>query len=497
MTSIDHKSLNFKPLTKDNLIEKNLIIEGFGIFPGKGMEVHINFYSESEDGRFIDSTNILKEPFTFIIGTYTINPGLDFAVRSMKMGEKSVFRISPEYTFFSEEKFKNCDKKLIENLKIEGFKTKIPENFNKEELLKMEIKDAKKYQNIYYEIELIKFDKPRPKKITLNPKERMEQSNELKLEGNFLFKEKRFREAIIKYKDAQEYLKQMPNQFINDLYKKLQHSLTVNITNCHINLLEYNYALKEIENNFCFENNPKVFYFKSLCEMHLGNFEDSYKNLIELDKVFDDKKMMKNYFDDYFKFKENVIKNQKNSNKKGIFESGLYNDLNVSNNNNNFLLPKFDGKNNFCFYFDILINNDEINPLKIKFEIFDEIKINHKNLFNFLQNFVNEKQIKNKIINFKYDENIILLNNIKIENVEENFKKNIFIPNENVLLLLNYKENKEINIEININKLSDKIINNILVLGRCYYNQNKIFNLYENKINGEIKILDCDVTFNI
>ena len=230
--------------------------------------------------------------------------------------------------------------------------------------------------------------------------------------------------------------------------------------------------------------------------MHLGNFEDSYKNLIELEKVFDDKKMMKNYFDDYFKFKENVIKNQKNSNKKGIFESGLYNDLNV-NNNNNFLLPKFDGKNNFCFYFDILINNDEINPLKIKFEIFDEIKINHKNLFNFLQNFVNEKQIKNKIINFKYDENIILLNNVKIENVEENFKKNVFIPNENVLLLLNYKENKEINIEININKLSDKIINNILVLGRCYYNQNKIFNLYENKINGEIKILDCDVTFNI
>ena len=60
-----------------------------------------------------------------------------------------------------------------------------------------------------------------------------------------------------------------------------------------------------------------------------------------------------------------------------------------------------------------------------------------------------------------------------------------------------YKENKEINIEININKLSDKIVNNILVLGRCYYNQNKIFNLYENKINGEIKILDCDVTFNI
>ena len=230
--------------------------------------------------------------------------------------------------------------------------------------------------------------------------------------------------------------------------------------------------------------------------MHLGNFEDSYKNLIELEKVFDDKKMMKNYFDDYFKFKENVIKNQKNSNKKGIFESGLYNDLNVSNNNN-FLLPKFDGKNNFCFYFDILINNDEINPLKIKFEIFDEIKINHKNLFNFLQNFVNEKQIKNKIINFKFDENIILLNNVKIENVEENFKKNIFIPNENVLLLLNYKENKEINIEININKLSDKIVNNILVLGRCYYNQNKIFNLYENKINGEIKILDCDVTFNI
>ena len=29
----------------------------------------------------------------------------------------------------------------------------------------MKLKDAKKHHNIYYEIELVKFDRPRPKKI--------------------------------------------------------------------------------------------------------------------------------------------------------------------------------------------------------------------------------------------------------------------------------------------------------------------------------------------
>ena len=47
MTNIVHKSLNYKPITSDGLIQKKLVTEGFGPCPGKGMEVVINYYSET------------------------------------------------------------------------------------------------------------------------------------------------------------------------------------------------------------------------------------------------------------------------------------------------------------------------------------------------------------------------------------------------------------------------------------------------------------------
>ena len=73
------------------------------------------------------------------------------------------------------------------------------------------------------------------RKTQINPQERLNQADELKLEGNKLFKEKRFMEAIIKYEDARDYLKHLPNNFITDYYHSLRNSLTLNITNCRIN----------------------------------------------------------------------------------------------------------------------------------------------------------------------------------------------------------------------------------------------------------------------
>ena len=106
------------------------------------------------------------------------------------MGEKSTFKFPPEYTYFSQDKFSKSDPNLISHLKPELFKTEITEKKTNEELKNMEIDQAKKYQNLYYDIELIKFDKPRPRKSQIGPKERLEQADELKYEGNKLFKEK-------------------------------------------------------------------------------------------------------------------------------------------------------------------------------------------------------------------------------------------------------------------------------------------------------------------
>ena len=514
MYSIDRSLINYFPITKDNLIQKKLVKEGFGIYPGYGMEVFLHLYGEAEDGRCVANTRIVREePRIIILGKLQEFPGLEIAVKSMKMGEKSTFKFPPEYTYFSQDKFSKSDPNLISHLKPELFKTEITEKKTNEELKNMEIDQAKKYQNLYYDIELIKFDKPRPRKSQIGPKERLEQADELKYEGNKLFKEKRFMEAIVKYEDARDYLKNMPNDYINDFYHNLQNSLTLNTTNCRINLGQYNYALKNMEDNFLFEKTPKAFYFKSLCQMHLGDFETSYKNLLELQKVLPDEKQMKIFFDDYYTFKEQTIKEQKERANKGIFKSGLYGDKKYeSNENKEYSLPKINLKENKCFYIDFLINGDEMNPYKIKFEIFkyDDNNIGNslliKDTIEFITNEINKKNIKGKEINFNFTDdnnynNIILFEKYRELNpIEDDFdKNNIYPPEEEVLLLLHkicIDNNYYYNIEISGKKLNEKPLKDFIVLGRCYYNQKIIINLTQNKMNGNLKILDIDETLN-
>ena len=502
MYSIDRSLINYKNLTKDGLILKKLVTEGFGIYPGDGMEVFLHFYGEAEDGRCVDNTLLVKEePRIITLGQLKEFPALEIAVKSMKMGEKSTFKFSPEYTYFSKDKFEKCDPMTISHLKSESYKTELPERKTEEELKKMEIEEAKKYQNLYYDIKLIKFDKPRPRKTEINPQQRLEQADELKFEGNKLFKEKRFMEAIIKYEDARDYLKHMPNEFITDFYHTLQNSLTLNITNCRINLSQYNYALKNLEENFVFKKTSKALYFKSLCQMHLGDFETSYKNLLELQKVLPDEKQMKNFFDDYYKFKEETLKQQKDRSKKGIFQSGLYKDKKFVEKKE-FSLPKLNIKENPCFYIDFLINGDEMNPNKIKFEIFKSKNDLTNNIIEFIKNEFKTKSIVGKEIKFDFIENngvynnIILFDNIKDVQKEDYFDEiNKYPINENVLLLL-HKKDEKYNIEISLEKISDYPINDYIVLGRCYYNEEKFMKLKENKDKGVLKILDIDETFN-
>ena len=514
MYSIDRSLINYFPITKDNLIQKKLVKEGFGIYPGYGMEVFLHLYGEAEDGRCVANTRIVREePRIIILGKLQEFPGLEIAVKSMKMGEKSTFKFPPEYTYFSQDKFSKSDPNLISHLKPELFKTEITEKKSNEELKNMEIDQAKKYQNLYYDIELIKFDKPRPRKSQIGPKERLEQADELKYEGNKLFKEKRFMEAIVKYEDARDYLKNMPNDYINDFYHNLQNSLTLNTTNCRINLGQYNYALKNMEDNFLFEKTPKAFYFKSLCQMHLGDFETSYKNLLELQKVLPDEKQMKIFFDDYYTFKEQTIKEQKERANKGIFKSGLYGDKKYeSNENKEYSLPKINLKENKCFYIDFLINGDEMNPYKIKFEIFkyDDNNIGNslliKDTIEFITNEINKKNIKGKEINFNFTDdnnynNIILFEKYRELNPKEDDfdENNIYPPEEEVLLLLHkicIDNNYYYNIEISGKKLNEKPLKDFIVLGRCYYNQKIIINLTQNKMKGNLKILDIDETLN-
>ena len=496
MSNITHTTVNYKPLTKDGLVMKKLLAEGFGVCPGKGMECVVNFYSETEDGRFLDNTNVIREPYVITIGKLSVIPGLEIGLKSMQMGEKAVLRIAPEYSFLAQERFKDCDKSLLENLKNEAFKTEVQNTHTPEELLKMEVADAKKYQNVYYEIELIKFDKPRPKKVTLSPNERMEQATELKTEGNELFKEKRYREAIVKYKDGHQYLSQMPTQFLTDEYRDLQNSLTLNITNCHIKLLEYTYGLKNLEENFCFKHTPKVFYFKAICQMHLGDFDEALLNLNDLAKVLPDDQLTKKIFEDYYALRKKTLSKQKENYKKGLFQAGLYSEK-KDINTNELTLPSFDGRN-VCFFVDFLENGDVANPKKIKIEILQNTKENIPQLFTYLENVIKNHAYTNKEIkfNFETENSLTIEGGIALPELKNFSEVNKYSTAEDSLLILE-KKGETFELKLSAEALSDKLIENLAVVGRCYFNKEAVVSLKKEKKSGVLKITDIGYTYNI
>lgn len=108
----------------DGRIKKRILREGYGsVLPEKSsVTIHYNAYLEYNDEPF-DSTYLRKRPFTFVLNQGQSLPGLDYAVSTMKLNEKSQFlihhdfaygkfgclpRIPPEATILFEIEIKNC-----------------------------------------------------------------------------------------------------------------------------------------------------------------------------------------------------------------------------------------------------------------------------------------------------------------------------------------------------------------------------------------------------
>ncbi|EEZ99629.2 inactive peptidyl-prolyl cis-trans isomerase shutdown [Tribolium castaneum] len=87
-------------LTPNGKIKKRVIREGNGEKPQEFAKVKINYnaYLEYEESPF-DSTYVRNKPLNFTIGNGKVLPGLDFAVQSMTVNEKSQFLIDPEYAY--------------------------------------------------------------------------------------------------------------------------------------------------------------------------------------------------------------------------------------------------------------------------------------------------------------------------------------------------------------------------------------------------------------
>ena len=84
-------------ITEDGGVKKKIIKEGKGESPKDGNEVHVNYIGRNKDNKVFDQTK--DKPFTFKLGDGKVIKGWDIGVKTMKVGEKAEFILSPEYAY--------------------------------------------------------------------------------------------------------------------------------------------------------------------------------------------------------------------------------------------------------------------------------------------------------------------------------------------------------------------------------------------------------------
>jgi flagellar basal body rod protein FlgB len=106
----------FIDITNDGGVKKKIISEGNGERPIKNNQVTIRF-KEYEEKTPEDELS-LKKPITAILkmGNNRIIRGVDIGIQTMKVGEKSKFKISREYlnTIYRNNKFNNINTIIFE-----------------------------------------------------------------------------------------------------------------------------------------------------------------------------------------------------------------------------------------------------------------------------------------------------------------------------------------------------------------------------------------------
>ena len=308
-------------LTEDGGVKKKLLSIGSGDQPSNNNEIIISFTST------IDNKTTKKENFRFSLGNNEVNSGLEIAVKSMKINEKSSFIISPEY--------------------------------------------SNNKKNSIYEIILLQILPPLKKISEMDFPEKLSRAKMLKNEGVEKYKENEFEIAAEKFLKSIEFVKNSDENNEDQIEGfNLLITLLTNLSNCYNHLKNYEKVMKFTEQALKLKPNAKNYYFRSIASVNIGNLNEAEKNLTELKKFLNEN-------DEGIKYVQNLIENQKkiqNVNKKkfskNIFKQKLYDDK-PNNFKPNFIPEKINENNPKCF-FEIQIGKNDENLKRIEFELFKD-----------------------------------------------------------------------------------------------------------------------------
>ena len=265
---------NYINITEDDGIKKLIQKNGNGIKPSLNKEVLIKYVAKYNDKIYDDSSNTI---YRFTIGKNEVIKGLEIAVLSMNVGEKSNFIIQPNYAYLNN-----------------NISSIIP-------------KDAV----IYLEIELIKIMEGQKDLRDMDYPEKIARAKQIKEKGSNKYKQNDFLYAKYFYEKAIKYL---DNLDINDDEQEdginLLCSILSNLCNCFNKLKDNNSVIEYATKGLNLQKLPKYYYFRAIAYVNKNEIDLALNDLDKLKELL--KKDKKNIDDEGVKYILQLIENKKN-----------------------------------------------------------------------------------------------------------------------------------------------------------------------------------------
>ena len=265
---------NYINITEDDGIKKLIQKNGNGIKPSLNKEVLIKYIAKYNDKIYDDSSNTI---YRFTIGKNEVIKGLEIAVLSMNIGEKSNFIIQANYAYLNN-----------------NISSIIP-------------KDAV----IYLEIELIKIMEGQKDLRDMDYPEKIARAKQIKEKGSNKYKQNDFLYAKYFYEKAIKYL---DNLDINDDEQEdginLLCSILSNLCNCFNKLKDNNSVIEYATKGLNLQKLPKYYYFRAIAYVNKNEIDLALNDLDKLKELL--KKDKKNIDDEGVKYILQLIESKKN-----------------------------------------------------------------------------------------------------------------------------------------------------------------------------------------
>ena len=225
---------------------------------GYEVEAHYTGRLTDEAKTKFDSSHDRNKPFNFTIGQGQVIKGWDEGFASMKVGEKALLLIAPDYGYGAS-----------------GSPPKIPANATLE-----------------FEVELLGFKEKQKEKWQMSTEERLECAKKLKTEGtDFFSKHKNYSKAVAKYEEAAGYAvgEGISGNDVTEEERPLYVSCWSNAAMCYIKLKDWPEAVRACNQVLEIDDeqkaNIKALYRRGLANTKMGLLKEAKADLMAAYKI--------------------------------------------------------------------------------------------------------------------------------------------------------------------------------------------------------------------